>query len=668
MAFKKRVPYIFVVLIMLIFIAAFVVCSLSVSGDLVNDILIMTGKKVVTLSSGTYSPNTESLTTVLQSGETAALNEFTALRQADFSGSECYDEIFAWAQQHPEVSVKYTVTLPDGKTVPGDVTSLDLSGIRREDVQPTLEAMKYLTAVSSIDLGTSAQSSSPLTADDVAVFTSACPWANVSYAVDLLGRQLPLSTDELDLSGITSSQVGGITNALALLPAVNSIKLSSNATTDGSLTWDDVTAISQAAPGAAIDYNFSVCGVTATMADTSLDLTSLSPADVDSVLAVLPGMSRLSHINLGDGNNGLTLDDVDRIASACPSASIDYSTSVYGVNVNLSDEYIDLSHKDISDEGAAIRKLLPHMKNCTGLDMDSCGVSDEAMAVIRDENPSVNVVWRVWFGSNYSCRTDVVKILASKPSKGGSLSNGNTRSLQYCTKVRYLDLGHAEDLTDFSFISHMPDLQIAVISMAGISDLSPFASCSELTYLEMGNTRVGDLSPLASCTKLRHLNIGTNSRISDISPLYDIPLRRLWIGVGDPVPSSQVEEYRSRHPECEVNTTCPTGLENNQNEGYVLENWKSYQRYLTYDWDYYARYGYFPDQRPIGYFKVIYRAFEYDLKDSAYSFSWNDPLYDGYTDGEEPAHMKVVDISILDQEWYDHDILEPIWPDDESYG
>ena len=281
MAFKKRVPYVFVVLIMLIFIAAFVVCSLSVSGDLVNDILIMTGKKVVTLSSGTYSPNTESLTAVLQSGETAALNEFTALRQADFSGSECYDEIFAWAQQHPEVSVKYTVTLPDGKTVPGDVTSLDLSGIRREDVQPTLEAMKYLTTVSSIDLGTSAQSSSPLTADDVAVFTSACPWANVSYAVDLLGRQLPLSTEALDLSGITSSQVCGITNALALLPAVNSIKLSSNATTDGSLTWDDVTAISQAAPGAAIDYNFSVCGVTATMADTSLDLTSLSPADVD---------------------------------------------------------------------------------------------------------------------------------------------------------------------------------------------------------------------------------------------------------------------------------------------------------------------------------------------------------------------------------------------------
>ena len=30
--------------------------------------------------------------------------------------------------------------------------------------------------------------------------------------------------------------------------------------------------------------------------------------------------------------------------------------------------------------------------------------------------------------------------------------------------------------------------------------------------------------------------------------------------------------------------------------------------------------------------------------------------------------MKIVDVSLLSQEWHDHDILEPIFPDDESYG
>ena len=54
-------------------------------------------------------------------------------------------------------------------------------------------------------------------------------------------------------------------------------------------------------------------------------------------------------------------------------------------------------------------------------DRDYCGVSNEAMAQIRDENPNVEVVWRIWFGENYSVRTDVERILASKPTVGGMI-------------------------------------------------------------------------------------------------------------------------------------------------------------------------------------------------------------------------------------------------------
>ena len=34
----------------------------------------------------------------------------------------------------------------------------------------------------------------------------------------------------------------------------------------------------------------------------------------------------------------------------------------------------------------------------------------------------------------------------------------------------------------------------------------------------------------------------------------------------------------------------------------------------------------------------------------------------------QPVNMKIVDVSLLSQVWHDHDILEPIFPDDESYG
>lgn len=674
MKLKRKIPYILVILMILIYLAAFVLCSLSVSKNLADDVLIALGHKVVSFSSGSFSPEEENIAVKLEAGETALLDEFTALRSADFSGSTCYEEIMQWSASHPDVSVQYTVALPNGQSALNSASALEIPGMRREDIPSLLSSLRYLPQVTSVNLGTSAQSSSPLSAADITELTTAYPSVSFPYAVELLGKSLPLDTGSIDLSGITSSDLPAVTAALSLLPNVNTIKFAENATTDGSLQWSDITAVSQAAPAATIDYHFSVCGVSATMADTSLDLSTIQAADIDSILAVLPGMTRLASINLGNESSGFSISDVDRLSAACPGAAISYQTSVYGVPVNLADEYLDLNHISISDEGAAVRQLLPHMKNLKGLDMDSCGVSDAAMAAIRDENPNVSVVWRIWFGTNYSCRTDVVKILASKPSKGGELTNGNTASLKYCTKVKYIDLGHNDDLTDFSFIACMPDLQIAVISITGVSDLTPFANCSELLYLEMGNTKVSDISPLANCTKLQHLNIGTNYSISDISPIYDLPLRRLWIGIADPVPQSQIDEYRSRHPECEVNTTCPSGNERDAkgnviNEGFTQDGWKTYQKYLTNDWNTYSAYGYFPSQRPLGYFKVVYLAYEYNLEEGAYAFSWNDPLYEPHGDDVQPVNMKVVDVSLLSQHWEeDPDIITPIYPEDESYG
>ena len=673
MALKRRIPYIIVVFLLLSYLAFFILVTSSPGASLGKG-LASFGKPQVTLASGSFPADTANLTTVIENGETALLGEFTGLESADFSGSTCYAEIIDWANAHPEVRVRYTVSLPTGTQAENAATTLDLAGLRHEDIPAVIACLQALPSVTSVNLGSSSQSVSPVSAADIAELQAAKDGLTVSYAVDFLGKSWPLTTQEADLTGLTSATVPETASGLSMLSALTRIRIADNATTDGSLAWEDLTTISKSAPAAVLDYKFSVCGQNATMADTSIDLSAIQPADIEKVLAVLPAMTQLKHIDLGSDSNGLSWDQIDAIASAAPNADISYTSSIYGKSFNLADSYLDLNHIPVSDEGAAIRKILPHMKNLTGLDMDSCGVSDQAMAQIRDENPSVSVVWRVWFGNNYSCRTDVVKILASKPSKGGKLVNSNTSSLQYCTKVRYLDLGHNEDLTDFSFLAKMPDLQIAVLSMTGISDLSPISNCKELIYLEMGNTpRMHDISPLASCSKLRHLNIGTNAGISDISPLYDIPLIRLWIGIGTPIPSSQVDEYQSRYPDCIINTTVAKGTEHDENgdlvAGFTGGDWKTYQKYLLHDWDVYAAYGYFPDQRPIGYFKVVYLAFEYQLKEGAYAFTWNDPLYKEHNSDAEPVNMHIVDTSLLFEEWHeDPDIITPIYPEDESYG
>ncbi len=474
-------------------------------------------QKDVSFKAGTFSTAAEEMTLILQPGETQLLEDFRYLRVLDATGSECYEELSAWAAGHPNVDVRFTLPMP--------------------------------------------------------------------------------------VAGEVSNQT------------------------------------------------------------ESLDLTGLSAESVESAAAALSTLPNLSALTIPGGEDGLCLEDALVIARAAPKAVISYPAVLYGKSFDLSDTGLDLNHIAVGDQGEAVRAVLPCMRACTWLDMDSCGVDNEHMAVIRDENPDVEVIWRVNFGTNYSVRTNVTKILASMPSKGGRLDDSTSAQLMYCTKVRYLDVGHNTDMANFDFIRYMPDLEVAVISMTAIEDLSPFADHAHLRYIEAGNTHIGDLSALASCPELRHLNIGTNINITDISPLYDLELKRLWIGSYTPVPQEQVDRMRELHPGCEVNTTVPSGLERdangNGNEGYVLQGWKSYQNYLTVDWNYYAAHHAFPAQRPIGWYKVIFKCFDYNLANGAYSFSWNDPLFKEHAPGVKPVNVKIIDTSFLLEDWEDPGSIVP---------
>jgi hypothetical protein len=540
-------------------------------------------QKDVSFKAGTFSTAAEEMTLILQPGETQLLEDFRYLRVLDATGSECYEELSAWAAGHPNVDVRFTLPMPVAGEVSNQTESLDLTGLSGEELPEVLRLAPAMTRLKTVELG-SPDAGTKLNADELQLLREMLPQANIHYTVTLMGRELDPNTE-------------------------------------------------------------------------SLDLTGLSAESVESAAAALSTLPNLSALTIPGGEDGLCLEDALVIARAAPKAVISYPAVLYGKSFDLSDTGLDLNHIAVGDQGEAVRAVLPCMRACTWLDMDSCGVDNEHMAVIRDENPDVEVIWRVNFGTNYSVRTNVTKILASMPSKGGRLDDSTSAQLMYCTKVRYLDVGHNTDMANFDFIRYMPDLEVAVISMTAIEDLSPFADHAHLRYIEAGNTHIGDLSALASCPELRHLNIGTNINITDISPLYDLELKRLWIGSYTPVPQEQVDRMRELHPGCEVNTTVPSGLERdangNGNEGYVLQGWKSYQNYLTVDWNYYAAHHAFPAQRPIGWYKVIFKCFDYNLANGAYSFSWNDPLFKEHAPGVKPVNVKIIDTSFLLEDWED---------------
>ena len=244
-----------------------------------------------------------------------------------------------------------------------------------------------------------------------------------------------------------------------------------------------------------------------------------------------------------------------------PTPFPDYDFEVYGCTFNTADLVIDLNHVTIEDNGEELLQYLPDCHNLEVLDMDFCGVDNEHMAGIRDAYPEVEVIWRVWFGTNYSVRTNVTKILASNPALGGGLFDNRCEGLNYCTKVKYLDVGHNNWLHDISFVENMPDLEVFIIAQdnaydEGFYDLTPLASCTHLEFLEIQGTRVFDLSPLENLTELRHLNIGADIHLGSIEPIMNLDLERLWITCSTPIPWRQVKEFMELHPDCEVNNTC----------------------------------------------------------------------------------------------------------------
>lgn len=524
--------------VVIIYVIFLVLCSASWLSQLSFGGALATVTHSVAFEEGSFKKDAASIAVVLHDGETEKLSEFTALQTADFRGSACVEEIYAWASAHPEVEVYYDVTLPSGAKAENRAQAVNFSGIGHDTLEEYTACLKYLPMVESVDLGSSDMSAAPLTAEDLTALEAACP-------------------------------------------------------------------------GKSFSYSFTVGNASYSLAETALDLSGIDAGDASLIAEYLPCMKSLTSVELGSENSTkLSWADIAMLVEAGPQAEFSYSFTLYGKSFTLADETIDLSGIQITDDGAAAVEALPALKNCKTLDMDDRGIvqglSYERMQAIRDQFPQVDVVWRIWFGQLYSVRTDTDRILASKPSVGGILDDAEVDKLKYCTKVKYIDLGHNESIYSLGFAESMPELEVLIVAMNPLSDISPLKSCTKLEYLEIFTTNVSDLSPLSGLTSLRHLNISNCPNITDISPLYGLTeLERLWIGTKTPVPEEQVQEMAQKAPNCKISTV------SSEEQG---DAW----RYTRYDENlckfyWVPRYEKLAEQ--LGYFTPY----------KSYSFYWLDP-------------------------------------------
>lgn len=425
--------------------------------------------------------------------------------------------------------------------------------------------------------------------------------------------------ERLDLTGLKSRDADAALEALALLPNLKEVDLGSK---EDGLSPKAALRFRDAYPDIDFSYHCRLLGKDSVLDETVLDLSDVAPARIRLALDTIACLRDLKEIRLGsdEREDHPSWEDILALRQAAPKAKIDYRFSLCGVPLTLEDEEIDLNYLAVPDRGEEVLAAAKCMPGLKTLMMDSCGIRNEDMELIRDALPGVEVVWRVSFGLKYSVRTNVERILASSPSVGGTVTNRDLEVLKYCTKVKYLDIGHNECITDLSVVNYMPDLEVLIIAMNPLGDLSPLADCKHLEYLELFYSNTSDLSPLSGLKTLKHLNVGHCPYLTDISPIYDLDLDRLYLGISNfcPVPPEQVAHYRELHPDCEVDDTAWESSEAGWRRAACLEGealeWYMQQPYYREDRRNYApRYALLRDQM------------EYDSLN--YSVRWNDPDY-----------------------------------------
>lgn len=435
--------------------------------------------------------------------------------------------------QLPDCDILWDVPFQGG-VYANDTKILSMNGVGAEDIK----MLPYFTELKTLNVSG---------CEDYVLLEELqvkFPNVTVHYTVDLGGLAVDRFTTELELQpGDYDYDI--LMENLVHLPDMQSITFLQT-----QMDAEKFDAIQTAYASITFGYTLDLLGMELTADATSLDLTKMTSADLDSVLAKLPLLASLESIELAPGNEagGLTLEEAAKLKAAAPEAALKYTFELYGEVIDTDAEslYYKNKRKDITNDTISqLRMALEIMNNCTKVVLDNTAVSDETMAQLREDfRGKTDVVWRVWYGEGGTSLTDVevLRIVYG-------LGDDNSKSLKYLENVRYMDLGHNEYLDYCDFVGSMTELEVVIISGAPIKSLEPFANCPKLKFLEMANcTYVPDLEPLRNCKELEMLNIAHTS-ISDLAPLDDIPLTHLCSKINK-VTEEERERFIELHPDC----------------------------------------------------------------------------------------------------------------------
>ena len=374
-------------------------------------------------------------------------------------------------------------------------------------------------------------------------FASKRPHLDITYDVSVGATQISSKADSASLK-CGSFDYALLMENLKYLPSLTSLTL-----VDMDLTTEQLGALRETYPDILLDYTVELFGTGYSVDTTELDLSAMNSAGVEEACEKLGKISSLTDVTL---SSSLSFEDVDTLQNAVPHVRFHYTFNLLGRTVSTGDDEIIYKNLSLGDsDEAEIRKALKILDHTSRFVLDNCGFSNETLAKLREDfRGGPKVIWRVYFGTQgrYNTLTDDDTIRAVY-----NVTDDTCGPMKYLEDVKYMDLGHNEYLTDFSFVSYMPELEVLIGSGSAIKNTNGFGNCKKLTWLELASChKLDNIDDLAGCDGLKYLNI-SYTKVKSLEPLDGLKLER-FIYLSPKASTKEQNTFTTIHPKAECIT------------------------------------------------------------------------------------------------------------------
>ncbi len=363
------------------------------------------------------------------------LAQYPNLERLDLSGSEDYEAIFAFMEEHPQIEVRYTMKL-GGKTLDNSAESLVLTG--EEISLPELqEKLRWLPALHSLAL-----EELQCRPEELQALRDAYPALEIRYTVSVLGKSVPGDAEQLDLTALTPEALEETLPALRLLPALRTVELT-DANGGNQLGLSELARLQSELPGVLFRYRFLLFGKLVSTED-----------------------ERIEYLRADIGNEGLpALREAIPCLQSCRTLLLD--------DCGIDNEQLAALREDFPQTKIVWRVHIKYLNFLTDVKVI------HLTFLLTNQNAQV---------MRYCNEVEYLDI--------GHNSISDISFMAYMPHLRYVILSY-NNVSDLSPLASCGELEmLELYQCLKLEDISPLASCESLRLLNISWTNVKDITPV----------------------------------------------------------------------------------------------------------------------------------------------------------------------------